>query len=611
MNILIKLKPDQVFEVSYEACNKVGGIYAVLKSKAVNMVEQYGDNYCAVGFFNPKNSSTEFDAKEPPDNIKKIFDSLEKSGIKCYYGTWLISGRPKTILIDSSGFMKEKNRIKTDLWDYYQVDSLRAEYMFDEPVVWSYAAGMLIEKLADAEYKKPVAQFHEWLSGAGLLYLKIKKKDVATVFTTHATTLGRTIAGADIDLYRMVNEGIERREIASLEVAGRYGVLAKHTMEVACAKHADVFSTVSEITSKEAHYILGRKPDIVLCNGISVEKHVTIEELTIMRKEYRKDMREFLTAYFSRYYDIDFSSIRSIFISGRYEFRNKGIDIFIESLGKLNEKLKLNKVDKVVIAFIFVPTKIRGEKVSVLKDISLYHEMEDYVENKLPDIKDRILTSLTKGIIPKNTYELFDEDFMQTCRNMMVHFTEKRWQSNAKPPPLCAFELDYPEEDDIIMQYLTRNGLFNREEDKVKVVFYPSYLSPGDRMIGLSYEHAMMTFDLGVFPSYYEPWGYTPVEAANYGVLSITSDLSGFGKFIESKKDGIYVVKRENKDDKTVIADLSDKMYEIVMFSRNERVKHRMLAKELAASSDWDILIKNYVKAYDMAMEKATEKIKK
>lgn len=605
------MKPDQVFEISYEVCNKVGGIYTVIKSKAVNMVDQYKDSYCAIGFFSHKNSSTEFDAKEPPANIKKIFDDLEKRGIKCYYGTWLISGRPKTILIDASGFMRERDRIKTDLWDHYKVDSIRADNSFDEPVVWSTAAGMLIEKLADEEYKKSVAQFHEWLSGAGLLYLKINKKDVATVFTTHATTLGRTLAAADVDLYKMVNEGIERREIASLELAGRYGISAKHTLETACAKNADVFSTVSEITGKEAHYALGKEPDILLPNGINVEKHVTIEELTIMRKEYRKHMREFLTAYFSRYYTIDFDSIRSIFISGRYEFRNKGIDIFIASLGKLNEKLKLNKSDKVVIVFIFVPTKIRGEKLSVLKDLSLYHEMDDYVEGKLPDIKDRILSSLTKGVIPKNTYDLFDEDFMQTCRNMMVHFTEKRWQANAKPPPLCAFELDYPEEDDIIMQHIMRNGLFNREEDNVKVVFYPSYLSPGDRMIGLSYDHAMMTFDLGVFPSYYEPWGYTPVEAANHGVLSITSDLSGFGKFIESKQDGIYVVKRENRDDRAVIEDLSDKIYEIVTFSRNERVKHRMLAKELAALSDWDILIKNYVKAYDMAMEKAAEKIKK
>ena len=598
------MEPDQVFEISYEICNKVGGIYTVLKSKAINMVEHYGDRYCAIGFFDAEKSPVEFDSKEIPGSMKDIFSEMEKTGIKCYFGTWLISGKPKTILIDPSGFTGERDRIKTDLWKYFQVDSIKADYMFDEPVVWSTACGMLVEKLSAKFYKNTVAHFHEWLTGAGLLYLKMEKSRVGTVFTTHATMLGRTIAGSDFDLYKLVNEGIQRNEIASLDLARRYGVLAKHTMEVACANNADIFSTVSDITGKEAQYILGRKPDIILPNGITVERHITLDDLVIMRRDYRKHTQEFLKAYFSRYYDIDYDHIRTMFISGRYEFRNKGIDIFIESLGRLNDRLKMDKVDKVIIAFIFVPSKIKGERIDVLRDISLYREMEDCIEGKLPVIKDKILNSLARGVIPQNTYDLFDEDFIQTCRNMLVHFTEKKRQNPKATPPLIAFDLDYWEQDDPILRALIRNGLFNREEDNVKVIFYPAYLNPGDRLIGLSYEHAMMTFDLGVFPSYYEPWGYTPLEAAAHGVLSITTDLSGFGKFIEQRGDGVSVIKRDNREDREVIHDLTDRMYNIMMFSREDRVKHRMRAKELASLADWSIMVKNYINAHESALEK-------
>ncbi|ODS42552.1 MAG: hypothetical protein MSIBF_04355 [Candidatus Altiarchaeales archaeon IMC4] len=594
-----------IFEVSFEVCNKVGGIYTVIKSKAPRMVEYYGDKYCAVGSYDRKKSPLEFDTAKTPASMKGAFDDMEKSGIKCYYGTWLISGRPKAILIDSSGFMKEANRIKGDLWEHYKVDSIKSEFMFDEPVVWAFAAGMLVEKLAGKSDGNVSAQFHEWLAGAGLLYLKMNNSPVGCVFTTHATTLGRTLAGADVDLYKMVNEGVESREIASLDLARRYGVLAKHTMEVACANVCDVFSTVSEITGKEAQYTLGRKPDILLPNGITMEENITVEELAIMRREYRKHMRAFFSAYFSRYYEIDFDHIRSIFISGRYEFHNKGLDIFIESLGKINERLRSEKSKRIVIAFISVPASVRGEKTTVLKDHSLYREMEECIEENLPYIKGLIMDSLVRGKIPKDTCDLFDDEFVDTCRNMVAHFIEKRGQSPAKNPPLCAFELDYPEENDPIISALAKNGLLNREGDNVKVIFYPAYLAPGDRLIGLSYDKVMMTFDLAVFPSYYEPWGYTPLEAAKMGVMAVTTDLSGFGKFIGDKSDGISVIKRDNRPDRDVVEDLTNKVYQTITLARNERVNHRLDARRLASLADWSVLAKNYVKAHEMALEKA------
>ena len=596
---------DYVFEVSYEVCNKVGGIYAVLRSKTPRMVEHYGSNYHLIGFYDPVKARVEFDEQENFKNhrdITNIMHELEEEGIKVHYGKWLIPGHPKTFLIDSSGLMNKKNEIKTKLWDDFKIDSLHADNTFNEPVVWATAVGMLLERLIDVKpfkNSKCVSQFHEWLSGAGLLYIMKSNLEIGTVFTTHATMLGRSMAGFGVDLYKIVGDGLKNNEVASVDLARRYNVPDKHTIEVASAQNSDVFTTVSEITAKEAHYLLGRKPDMILPNGLDIEKFPEIEELSVLRRQYRNRMRNFLVAYFSRYYYVDFYNIRSVFISGRYEFHNKGIDLFIEALSRLNEKMKSENVTKNVIAFIWIPSATRGENIEVLKNISLYDEMEHQVESAMPEIKERILRALTSGRIPKNIQELLSEDFLAASREMMAHFTEKKSQL----PPLCSFELSYPEYDDAIMRALRNNGLLNREEDKVKVIYYPAYLSSADRLIGLEYNQAALTCDLGVFPSYYEPWGYTPLETAAHGSLSITTDLSGFGKFIEGKGDGICVLKRENRKWEDIVSDLASKMYEIVMLQRKELVQRRINAKELSRLADWKNLVENYIRAHDLALE--------
>lgn len=594
---------DAVFEISYEICNKVGGIYTAVSSKAREISGYYGDKYYAIGFFNPAKSKIEFDEKEIPEEFEKVFKNLEKHGIKCHYGVWLIPGRPNTVLIDSSQFIKHVNEIKTDLWNKHKVDSINSDDTFNEPVAWSTAVGMLLTELLKTNtFKnlKCVAHFHEWLSGAGLLYLKENLKNTATVFTTHATTLGRVMAGADIDIFRIVEDGIKKGEIASLDMARQYGVIDRHTMELACANNADIFTTVSSVTANEAEYILGRKPDLILPNGIDLRKFPTAEEIHIMRKKYRKQTREFFTAYFSRYYDIDLEKIRSIFISGRYEFHNKGIDLFIDALGKLNERLKKEKSEKIAVAFIFIPAKIKGENIMILKNIALYEGMEDNVDNALPDIKEKILNLLTGGKIPENINDILTDEFLQTYRRMMEHFTETR----GLEPPLSAFDLSYPEQNDLIIRSLRNNNLLNRKEDRVKVIFYPTYLSSADRLLTLEYEQAVLTCDLGVFPSYYEPWGYTPLESAAMGILAITTDMTGFGKFIEGKGNGVYVLKREHREWKEIVEDLANRMYEVVALPADELAKHRIDAKETAALADWKILVKNYIKAHNLALKK-------
>jgi len=593
--------PDHVFEVSFEVCNKVGGIYAVLKSKAAYMTGKYGENYCTIGYYDPTNARVDFDEEKPPEDISDVLSKLESEGIKCYYGRWLIPGRPKTILVDSRGYARKINEIKTKLWEDYRVDSLSSDNWFNDPVLWSYSVGILIESLMKGKYlrgKRVVAHFHEWLSGTALLYLEKKDAPVATIFTTHATILGRTIAGTGGDLYKMVNEGLARKEKAPLDLARRYGVIDKHSMEVACAKSADVFTTVSEITGREAEYVLDLKPDILLPNGLDLNKFPEMEELSILRRKYRRETRKFLTAYFSRYYPMDYYKIRSFFISGRYEFHNKGLDVFIDALGRLNTQLKEEKSETKVVAFLFIPAANRGENIEILKNISLYEEILEKIEEALPEIGERITDYLINGKIPDG---VLSDEFKQQCKKLMIHFTEKKGMN----PPLCAFELSYPQEQDPILQAFRRAGLLNRDEDKVKVIFYPAYLSSSDRFISLEYNQATLTCDVGIFPSFYEPWGYTPLETAAQATLAVTTDLAGFGQFIDGKGSGIKVLKANNTPYEKIVEELHNNMYEIVKMPKKDLTERRINAKELSRLADWSILSENYFKAHEMALKKS------
>jgi len=255
----METQTDILFEVAFEVCNKVGGIYAVLESKAARMVELYKGNYFAIGPYYPERAILETIKQKPPKYCEKIFSSLDKNGIKCHYVKWLVQGKPNVILVEFDNLLENVNNIKTELWKKYKIDSWETKFDFEEPIAWSTAVGMLIERLIPCfENKNIVAHFHEWLSGAALLYLKDK---IPTVFTTHATMLGRTIAGWGEDLYKEVNDAIYNNVSLDPKRPYKYGIQAKHQMEKACAENCTVFTTTSEITAKEASYILGKRPE--------------------------------------------------------------------------------------------------------------------------------------------------------------------------------------------------------------------------------------------------------------------------------------------------------------------------------------------------------------
>lgn len=589
-------KADFLFEVSWEVCNKVGGIYTVVMSKAAKMVEEYGENYFMVGPYFASKATGHFQEEIPNELCRQPFEELGKIGVICHYGRWLIESSPQVILIDFENYKHRANEIKKELWEWYKIDSLRATPDYDEPVVWSYTAGMLLERLSKClADKKIVAQFHEWLSGAGLLYLKKKSIKIAMVFTTHATVLGRTLASSNVDLYNVWDKINPDQEVY------KYRIEAKHLVEKNSAAFADVFTTVSEITGMEASYLIKKKPDVLLPNGLDINKFPSFEEIVIKHKLQRDRIREFMLPYFFPYYTFDPKETLIYFLAGRYEFHDKGIDIYIKALGKLNEKMRQAKSKKNIVAFIWVPANFRNIKPEILENKTLFQDIKDSLEENMADVEKNIIYSFVSGKKIANDI-LFEDDFLTEMKIRVSRFVKKG------KPPIATHEL-YDQNDEII-KALNAANLRNGESDPVKIIFYPIYLSGADGLLNLNYYEAMQGSHLGIFPSYYEPWGYTPLEAGALGVSSVTTDLAGFGRYfctecMQSDAPGIYVLKRLDKSDDDVVSQLVDVMYKFANFSKEDRVANKLQARKVASMADWKSFVKNYIAAHDLAIDKA------
>ena len=581
------MQPDNLIEVSFEVANKVGGIYQVLKSKSGTMQNFYGENYLTVGFYNQDSAREDFAPRED-HHFQEIFDQLEEeTGARFHYGVWNIPSSPRCILVDPQDLDKDVDEIKTFLWEEYGVESLEAGRDFEEPLEWSYAVGKLIKKLEENMEGNTVVQLHEWLSGTAMHYF-----ESPSVFTTHATVLGRALANSDFDLDGAVKEGHVDQSLAE-----DYDVKSKHQVEKTSAKHAEVFTTVSKATGREATAVLEEEPDKILPNGFNVEEYPSLEELSYNHTEKKKDVKRFLQAYFEPYYDVNLEDDpRILFISGRYEFHNKGIDLLIDALGRLNEK----KGEEFFV-FFFVPTGIEGEKLEVLENLSLFEELEEYIDSTIPDIREALLTSITSDTdLEGKISEIVQGD--GKVESLKNNFHAKK----SGKPPLCAFDLSYDGDD--IMEAFRQKGLNNSEEDRVKVIFYPEYLSVGDKLLNMNYQDAVVASSAGIFPSFYEPWGYTPVETAANGALAVTTDKAGFGQFLQEKtgkeeRKGIKILQREDRSYEQASKDLAGMVDEIVNYSKTEITERKHNARKLAQLTSWRKLGENYREAHSKAVE--------
>ncbi|GIW66344.1 MAG: glycosyl transferase [Candidatus Parcubacteria bacterium] len=577
-------------EVSWEVANQVGGIYTVLKEKAKYINDYFKGNYFVIGPFLKNRSSLEFSKLEPPPIFEDIINECRKLGFEVYYGEWLIESKPKCFLIDFQIYLNNINALKYELWINYRIDSLRTGDDYNYPLAWSKAVNVFLKFLGEKfSTSKKLLHLHEWLAGPVILFDKLP---FVSIFTTHATSLGRTLSESGINFWDSLES------INFDQEALKYGIEAKHNIEKIVAKNVNFFTTVSHILALEAEFVLNKKPDFILPNGINLDKFPTVEEISFAHKKNRDIIKDFFLYFFSPYYRLETKNSLIYFISGRQEIRNKGIDIFIRSLGELNKKL--TEEDPNIFVLILIPSEVKAIDPSLLNNLNVYRNLEEKIEDLLPEIKSRLIHYfIHKERIISKTF-LNKNDFLE-IQKIVQRLTFNNYF------PISTHILP---DDNYILRLIRNVGLVNLPSNKVKIIYYPIYARRGDGLINLNYDELIVGTHLGIFPSLYEPWGYTPLETIASGVITITTDLTGFSdyitRFVEFNKDypGLYILKRKGRRDSDVVEDLANIMLGIAKLSRPARVENKLEARKIAKLCSWDKLISNYLELYNLALSR-------
>jgi len=548
------LKPDFVFESSWEVCNKVGGIYTVLSSRAKTLQEEMKDHIIFIGpDFWKENESPYF--KEEKSLFAEWQWAAKEQGLTVRVGRWTVPGEPIAILVDFNPFFEQKNEIYGWLWEHYHVDSLHAYGDYDEASMFSYAAALVVESFYQQyqlQNSRVVYHANEWMCGLGALYINNKLPQIGTVFTTHATSIGRSIAGNQKPLYDYLFA------YNGDQMAGELNMQSKHSIEKQTALYVDCFTTVSDITANECKELLDKPVDVVLPNGFDNSFVPKGAAFTRKRKAARKRLLEVANALLGEQLDDDTLIVST---SGRYEFRNKGIDVFVEAMNRL---LRDRDLKKNVVAFIEVP---------------------GWVGEPRKDLQERLQNGGqydTPLDVPQVTHWLHN----------MSH--------------------------DNVLGMLKYYDMHNRKDDRVKVIFLPCYLDGKDGIMNLTYYDVVLGNDLCIYPSYYEPWGYTPLEAVAFKVPCITTDLAGFGLWANKEfghvgtlKDGVKVIHRTDYNYSEVADNIKDTVAEFSNMTPKEVEACRKQADTLSKKALWSEFIQYYHEAYDIALRKAEERINK
>ena len=546
------LFPDYIFESSWEVCNKVGGIYTVLSTRAKTLQQKIKDHIIFIG---PdcwtKNPSPYF--IEDEELFADWKSHALENGISMKIGRWDIPGTPIAILVDFNPFFEKKNDIYAALWEHYQVDSLHAYGDYDEASMFSYAAGLVVESFYNFyldNTQKVVYHANEWMTGLGLLYIQYKLPQIATVFTTHATSIGRSIAGNNKPLYDYLFA------YNGDQMAGELNMQSKHSIEKQTAKYVDCFTTVSDITARECLELLDKPVDVVLPNGFENNFVPKGAEFTKKRKAARKRLIDVANALMGTDLNDD---VLIVSTSGRYEFRNKGVDVYIEAMNRLLRDRNLNKN---VLAFIEVPGWVGEPRKDLVERLESGKKFDTPLE------------------VPLITHWLHN----------MSH--------------------------DNVLGMLKFLDMWNRKDDHVKLIFLPCYLTGDDGVLNMTYYDLVLGNDLCIYPSYYEPWGYTPLEAVAFKVPCITTDLAGFGQWANTMNgghseitDGVKVIHRTDYNYSEVADAIKDTVSDFSNFDKDTVAKARANADKLSKKALWSEFIKYYYQAYDIALRKAQERI--
>lgn len=544
----ITTTPEYLFESSWEVCNKVGGIYTVLSTKAHTLQQLFKDKLIFIGPDVWANTNA-------PDFIEDdvLFADWRTytettENLKVKVGRWNVPGTPPVILVDFKPFFKERDSFFYSMWESFRVDSIHAYGDYDESCIFAYAVGKVIESFYHfykLENKKVAALFNEWMLGMGALYIRKQIPAIATLFTTHATSIGRSIAGNNKALYAYM-DGYNGDQMAK-----ELNMEAKHSLEKQTALYVDCFTTVSDITARECGQLLDKAPDIVTPNGFEPNFVPAKKEYDKKRTAARRDLLNVAEKLLGCPISPDAFLVST---SGRYEYRNKGIDVFIEAMNRVRTSGRLQRE---VVAFIMVPAWVRDARADL------------------------------KEVIDKN---------IRTTSPMQMPFVT-HWLNLM--------------EQDKVLNYISHSGFTNSATDKLKIIFVPCYLDGRDGILDKPYYDLLIGMDATVYPSYYEPWGYTPLESIAFGIPTITTDLAGFGLWAKKHVtgnnigEGVAVVNRDDFNYFEVADAITSSILALAGKDKKEAAEIRKRSFNLAAKAEWSKFIVYYEEAFRIALERA------
>lgn len=588
--------PTCIVEVAWEVCNQVGGIYTVIRSKAAAMVKHANGPYCMVGPYVGRAIQAEL---EPLIDSEDVFGQaaaiLRKKGYDVHYAEWLVTGKPRVVLLNPNAVQdKSINVVKYLLWKNHGISTPTDNPLIDQVIGFAYLTKLFFDelvKLQDTDHTI-IGHFHEWMSSLPILDIKREKMPVKTVFTTHATQVGRHLAinspmfYAHLPFFNWEDE------------AKRFGVETEARIEYTCAQAADALTTVSEVTARECKHLLKRKPDVVLPNGLNIERFDALHEFQNQHVQYKEEIHRFIMAHFFQSYSFDLDRTLYFFTSGRYEFRNKGYDLTIEAMARLNERLKKEKSDMTIVLFIIT----KRDYVSIYPEVLQSKAMMQEIYQTTLAIQQQVGKRLFYESTMQDDHHLPDlNSFVDEYWKLRYRRTLQSWKTK-KNPSVVTHRL-VQEESDEILAALRSKRFSNSEKDPVKVVYHPDFINISSPLFGMDYNQFVRGCHLGIFPSYYEPWGYTPLECMASGIPSVTSDLSGFGDYIRNhvkdhEKYGLFVIDRGKRTFEWSADQLAEVMYKFLIQTMRQRIMQRNNVENNSSEFDWQNLIRHYTQAY-------------
>lgn len=543
--------PEYLFESSWEVCNKVGGIYTVLSTKAHTLQQMFNDKVIFIGpdVWGPANAPDFIEDDTLFADWKKHARTTDK--LKMKVGRWNVPGTPPVVLVDFKPFFSERDAFFYSMWENFRVDSMHAYGDYDESCIFAYAVGKVIESFYNfynLSDKKVTALFNEWMLGMGALYIQKQLPAIATLFTTHATSIGRSIAGNNKALYAYM-DGYNGDQMAK-----ELNMEAKHSLEKQAAHHVDCFTTVSDITARECKQLLDKAPDIVTPNGFEPNFVPEGKEYIKKRAEARKTLINVAEKLLGCSISPDALLVST---SGRYEYRNKGIDVFIEAMNRVRNSGELQRE---VVAFLMVPAWVRDARA----------DLKEVIEKNIPTTSPMQMPFITHWL------------------NLM--------------------------DQDKVLNYISHAGFTNQASEKLKIIFVPCYLDGRDGIFNKPYYDLLIGMDVTVYPSYYEPWGYTPLESVAFGIPTVTTNLAGFGLWAEKSvsgkniSEGVAVIERTDFNYFDVADAITTSILSLVKKDEKEVEEIRKHCFKLAKQAEWSKFIVFYQKAFSDALAAAAKR---